>query len=396
MGARRTVCTIVARNYLAHARTLSDSLREQHPELRLQVLVIDLPDEDQSLVAEPFGVWCIGALTIPHVREFCFKYDVTEFATAVKPYFLSLLLKNHEQVIYLDPDILVLHRLDGIFDRLDTADMVFTPHLDTDKEDAGLFLTVRQVMLTGIFNLGFLAVNCSTNALRFLGWWETKLSEHCLNDQSCGVFVDQKFVDVALTLFENWHIERNRGYNAAPWNLHSREVSRDDRSGEWLCNGAPLYFFHFSSFKPIDASKPASWNFPAEARTGPLRELYEIYGTYLHQNDFMASRKVAYGYATFASGRRIAEETRKLYHASDWLRPNLGDPFQSRALQTIQPIIVRLIGLRRKNDQLFDQLVLGVAVWTNRCCRVWKAARCGPRAFFAELKRCLSRLGFSN
>ena len=42
-----TTCTIIARNYLAHARVLARSYSEHHPGQRLQVLVID--DRDGTL-----------------------------------------------------------------------------------------------------------------------------------------------------------------------------------------------------------------------------------------------------------------------------------------------------------------------------------------------------------
>ena len=49
-------CTIVARNYLAHARVLADSFLEHHPEGRVDVLVLDDVDYEGSASAEPFSI----------------------------------------------------------------------------------------------------------------------------------------------------------------------------------------------------------------------------------------------------------------------------------------------------------------------------------------------------
>ncbi len=52
----------------------------------------------------------------PTCRGFCFQYNVLELNTAAKPYFLSYLLDKTgcQKLVYLDPDILVLHQLDEL------------------------------------------------------------------------------------------------------------------------------------------------------------------------------------------------------------------------------------------------------------------------------------------
>jgi len=48
-----TLCTIVARNYLAHARALTESFRIQHPDGRVIVLLVDRVNGDVDPAAEP-------------------------------------------------------------------------------------------------------------------------------------------------------------------------------------------------------------------------------------------------------------------------------------------------------------------------------------------------------
>jgi hypothetical protein len=47
------VCTIVARNYLAHARVIASSFREHHPDRRFWTLILDAP-ESADRAHEPF------------------------------------------------------------------------------------------------------------------------------------------------------------------------------------------------------------------------------------------------------------------------------------------------------------------------------------------------------
>src|SRR5215471_11866045 len=100
-------CTIISRNYLSHARILAASYLESHPGGRFYLLSIDaLPDGWEA--GKGFRVIGSHELDLPFFSELCFKYDVTELCTAVKPALLRLLLNRYheEEVVYLDPDIL--------------------------------------------------------------------------------------------------------------------------------------------------------------------------------------------------------------------------------------------------------------------------------------------------
>src|SRR4051794_1497776 len=77
-------CTIISRNYLSHAKILAKSYLEHFPGGRFYLLVVDgLPDGvDPGVAVE---VLKASELGIPYFFEMCFKYNVTELSTAVKP-----------------------------------------------------------------------------------------------------------------------------------------------------------------------------------------------------------------------------------------------------------------------------------------------------------------------
>src|SRR3954466_10185440 len=108
-------CTIIARNYLAHARVLADSFHAHHPDGRLSVLIVD--DEEQLFDGSRERFECLRLADIELERAEIMRlagiYDVTELATAVKPPLLRHLLKQHSEVIYLDPDIRIYGSLEG-------------------------------------------------------------------------------------------------------------------------------------------------------------------------------------------------------------------------------------------------------------------------------------------
>ncbi len=129
-GAAVLIATIAARNYLSRVRVLARSFLAHNPGGRVAVLVVDSagPGLDAD---EPFEVVTPAALGIEpaELRRMAAMYDVTEFSTVLKPWFLNYLLDRGEPVVtYLDPDIEVFASLADIVDLARRHTIVLTPH----------------------------------------------------------------------------------------------------------------------------------------------------------------------------------------------------------------------------------------------------------------------------
>ena len=176
-------CTIVCRNYLAQARALLESLARHEPTARRYLLVLDA--EPGSVDVGP-GIELISPrrLGLPDFPGMSFKYGVVEFNTAVKPYLLSLLMEEYDEpeVVYFDPDILVLRRLDELRSALGSSDIVLTPHITEPIPRDGLTPTEPDIMISGAYNLGFIGLRRSEETRRFLGWWCDRLEDGCRID----------------------------------------------------------------------------------------------------------------------------------------------------------------------------------------------------------------------
>ena len=112
-----TVCTIVARNYLAQARVLAESFRSFHPDGQMVVLVFDDLHQEVDSDTEPFDVYRLEDLgmDVAEFHRMAMIYDVMEFATAVKPWLLETILDSGaSHVLYLDPDIQVYASLEPL------------------------------------------------------------------------------------------------------------------------------------------------------------------------------------------------------------------------------------------------------------------------------------------
>ena len=84
-------CTIIARNYLAHAKVLARTFREHHPDGAFTMLILDAEGEEAAFAEPHFDVVSLYDIGIPRdeVHRMAAIYDITEFATAVKPWLLE-------------------------------------------------------------------------------------------------------------------------------------------------------------------------------------------------------------------------------------------------------------------------------------------------------------------
>jgi len=337
MNQNKAVCTIIAKNYIAFARTLCQSFLSFHPNYKCYVLIVDEFEDFINPSDENFEIVTLKNLEIPSLPSFCFKYNITELSTAAKAFLLEYLIdkKSINKLLYIDPDILITNSLDNLYRHLENYDIVLTPHLDTGYPDDDLLPNDGSILRSGIFNLGFIGINSSANARSFLDWWKPKLYKKCIVDTLNGYFVDQKFIDFVPTLFDNILIEKNVGYNVAYWNLHSRQVRRShDR---WECNDGPLYFFHFSSYRleEPDTITGHIADHQARYRLSERPDVHQLFLEYKERiiaTGYMDSKDWPYSYAYFKTGKPIPSELRVLYRNVPEEMEKYGDPFASPAL----------------------------------------------------------------
>lgn len=310
--AAPVICTIVAQNYLAHARTLTDSFLAQHPQGKVYVLSVDGWKDDAA--REKFTRVEVRQLNIARFHQMAFRYNVTELATAVKPFFLQYLLTRHpsERVLYFDPDIYFYQSIAPLWKTLDTHDIVLTPHL-LQPLSPGAAPSELDILKSGVYNLGFIGVRSSASVETLLTWWGKRLERECLHDTARGYFVDQRWADLIPSFCERTHIWRDETYNVAYWNLSQRKLACEN--GTWRVNGKLLTFYHFSGYKP-EAPTQLSIHFkraiPSDMPT--LSALASEYAERLHAHGYTRVKTIPYGLARFENGTPIPASARRLWH----------------------------------------------------------------------------------
>ena len=329
-----SVCTIISKNYLAYARVLANSFLEHHPGGRVFVLLVDRLEGEFLPESEPFTLIEVEELdTIPELPSFLFKYSLLECNTAAKPFLLEYLLDTFglDDLIYLDPDILVLREFEALWPLLRASSIVITPHM-TQPVDDGCRPGEIEILLAGIYNLGFIAIRDTDTTRRFLRWWQDRLHERCVSAQSKGLFVDQRWIDLILGYFEGVHILREPGYNVAYWNLHERKVARSDPDG-FRVNGQPLYFFHFSGIE-LDRMEGVSkhQNRFELAELGEAASLFYHYRDRLVEAGHEVSSRWRYTFGYYDDGRPISNRARRHYRELGPKRRRFGNPFRTGSI----------------------------------------------------------------
>jgi len=292
MNIAFTLCSI---NYLAQAKSLSDTMRKTNPDWRFIYGIVDKNVSNVDLSFLDGETLFVEDVAIAGFDDMVKRYTIVELVTSVKPYYFSYLFASNpevDKIAYFDPDIKIYQPLTSLEQKLDEFDIILTPHF-TDRIPQGdnALPTEIHIFNTGVFNLGFLAVKRSENTTRMLTWWEDKLRYDCIVDLTRGYFVDQLWMNLVPAYFDKVLIDKYPGYNMAHWNLHDRILSKGPDG--YLVNGSPLVFYHFSHYNPGKPEEIAAYHNRFNFATRPdLKGLYDDYRAGLLSHKYFEMKKV--------------------------------------------------------------------------------------------------------
>ncbi|QNR85307.1 glycosyl transferase [Pedobacter riviphilus] len=279
--------TLCSNNYLAHAKTLGDSFLEFHSDFKFVIGLVDEYDTnmDYSLFST-FEIIPLVKLKLPELNDLVLKYNIIELNTSVKPSYFKYLFETTgaNNIIYIDPDILVLSRLVEVIDALVHHNIIITPHILTPIDDE-FAPTDYHTIRGGVFNLGFIALSNYSKINNFLNWWENRVMKYGFADFSKSMFYDQLWVNYVPVFYDNHLILKHPGYNMANWNLHERHLTLVN--GKYIVNDRfPLRFFHFSSYNYTNPDVICSYQTRYDFNSRKdLLELFKDYRFLLLKND---------------------------------------------------------------------------------------------------------------
>lgn len=282
--------TLCSNNYLAHAAALGDSILKPAPNTKFIIGLVDKIDPliDYGQFSDFELIPCFG-LGYPEFDDMLSRYNIIEFNTAVKPFYFEYLFRTRpevDRIYYIDPDILFYQSISYLELYWDGASALLTPNLLylPEKTVRGELASLKH----GINNLGFIGIARNDEGQKIISWWKERLILHCRLDKCRGIFVDQKWMDIAALFFTRIKYVKHPGWNMAWWNLSERNLKKNDDTYFVNSPDFPLIFFHFSGFKPgvesmTERIKSSEFDMESE---GVLRELFDTYELTLKARGF--------------------------------------------------------------------------------------------------------------
>lgn len=334
-----TVCNLA---YLPKALVLAESVLKYN-DIKLKIFLFD-KKIDQALPTDEADFFWIEEMGVPNFNQLAFKYDIIEFSTSLKPFLTLELLKENNNVIFLDPDTCLFHSVEPILYDLSKYSVVLTPHYTTPQSDHSTESDIGMLRF-GSFNLGFYAVSNSEQGLYFLNWWSKRCIDFSYMESQFGLSTDQKWVTIAPCFFQDLYVSFNLGYNFAAWNSWERKLTKDTED-RYMVNGTtPLVFFHFSNFDKNDVEYLNKRScYEKGKRRADLYEIGNWYSERLNTKN-VAIAKTKYSYDYMSDGEYISPTLRRAYAC---ILPDLSpehNPFDSKGV----------IGKFAKRNHLFEK-----------------------------------------
>jgi hypothetical protein len=293
-------CTLFDRNYLPRGLALHRSLMRYGANCSLHVLCLDEVTRDTLARLDLPRVELVSVGDLEdwdlELRAKRSGRTQVEYYFTCKPVLLAYLLERHPQagrLSYLDSDLYFWSSADRVEQECAGSAIALTPHKFGPRN--------AHKAQYGKFNAGWVSIDTSSEALRFVQWWRERCLEWCRLVVEDTRFGDQKYLDQVPGSFPGAKVVVHPGVNAGPWNLDSSRVELSP--GGVLIEKVPLALFHFH---------------------GLHRMLFGLYDSGLHE----------YGVELTPAIRRGIYEP----YLSELARCERAIPAASRAMPTASPL----------------------------------------------------------
>ena len=207
---------------------------------------------------------------------------------------------------------LVLGSFSPLFQHLETAAIVMTPHLVAPLESADGIARELNILQSGSFNVGALGISAGQETDRFLTWWQDRVSTHCRHAVTEGMHYEQRWLDLVPALFEGVHILRDPAYNVGHWSLPERTIAV--RGDAVFVDGEPCRLFRFSGYDPAEPQWITRYSQRLTSDTvGEAGLVFARFHAALFDEGFCETRTWPYAYGAFDDGVRVPDVARDLY-----------------------------------------------------------------------------------
>ena len=242
----RHYCTYFDTNYMLRGLTMFRSLQAHEGDFVLWVLCCD----DAS-----FGA--LQTLNVPNLRPIRLSQveaheprlaaakaerSFVEYLWTLSPIWPLYLFQTKpeiESLTYLDADQFFYGSPQPIFDEIGDSSISVFSHRYSPAD--------AHMNVNGVYNVGWVGFRRDETGLQCLERWAQQCLEWCFAYTDEGRYGDQKYLDEWPERYDGVCEVKHAGAGIAPWNWMNCEFAL--KSGELLCDGTPLIFFHFHGLR---------------------------------------------------------------------------------------------------------------------------------------------------
>lgn len=188
-----------------------------------------------------YSVIDIDEINIAQLGEMADRYTWSELLANAKPFFARYLLQQSDKIVYFDCTTLLFNSVVFVENSLNMHNIIIVPQL----LHAGVHPDEKQILNTGIFHSGFLALKKSVETLKFLDWWSDNTAHKGQTDLCKGFNADQLWLEHVPNFYEGVLIEKSEGLNIGAWNLPERTIDKANNT----VNGHQLISINFKGMK---------------------------------------------------------------------------------------------------------------------------------------------------
>jgi hypothetical protein len=325
MTKKRAICTIFTDSHIAQAITLWESLR---PYLdSWDFIAVRIPGAGYELpasVPRKFLDCCIRDSDLPTCKVGPrFWYDAFEYCNYLRGPLHNYLCEKQgtHEWWYVDADCWFVESPDRLGSGWRDGSVMLCPHR---RKPTAAAREEIPLLFYGAYNSGLLGLRHGPEARGFCSWFSDRLEWASFSEPNLGLFVDQRWLDLAPSYFACSTIQ-DPGINVGYWNF----------SAEHTSGSISLGLLHFSQIDLHSSTaelKTQATLAPAEKMAFlRLAEKYRERVAYWNEQcRFQAN----YPYSHVRDGTPITKTLRRNYYCAVCSGNPVQDPFSSRDLHS--------------------------------------------------------------
>ncbi|WP_288883164.1 hypothetical protein [Pedobacter panaciterrae] len=244
-----TFCTHFDINYIAHARSLYDSLENNG--LPFTLFMFCMCDESYSFLKEinysnaKLVHFSELEKFIPELLFAKTNRSKVEYFYTCSPATCYYVLSNFNKinlVTYLDADLYFFSSPEPIFKEIGNSSIGIIEHKFG-------WLTKRNIIY-GRFNVGWISFKRDYDGMKCLKDWMDDCIDWCYQKLEGNRYADQKYLDQWPVKYNNICIIEHKGANLAVWNISNYRIRKENN--DIYIDDDLLIFYHFANLKQID------------------------------------------------------------------------------------------------------------------------------------------------